>query len=450
MRLVRPMTRIGLISLLLLSSVGGVTSAEAEVAAPSNSKAVSDAEDPSRFSRAIEISGQKVSLTRGVELVVGEGAAAEPKFTSRLPVGEKGAKVLVQTVDVQSGRVDAFLPKAAEERGVLLQAPDKILGISTGGHMVVTVTKEEVAISASEGDVLVGQDAKFRPLKEGMIRVISRQSGVSQDFPLPSKVSLSANQGLAVALSGSVDVPLAVKGKQALLLAVTSENGTRVGPVKTFAAGAPLEVTIPRAGTYFAVARAIGKSGIEGEMSDPVRIQVLGLAQGQSPPVGGVFLLDRGERVRLAGTDGLEVRYGISPTYVPASPTIGLPQNRATEVEFRKPGDPSAKVAFRLAPRVMKTLIELGPSGASWPGTPVKMRVGLWDGAGKLLSKGDDMDVLVTVNARRVPVAWRETTDGLKAELGKQAGAGPWVIRVNVQDKRGRTLARDFLEVAAK
>jgi hypothetical protein len=78
------------------------------------------------------------------------------------------------------------------------------------------------------------------------------------------------------------------------------------------------------------------------------------------------------------------------------------------------------------------------------------MRVGLWDGSGKLLADGEDVDVQVTVNSRHVPIKWRETREGMRGELTKQEGAGPWVVRVNVYDKRGRTLARDFLEVAAK
>jgi hypothetical protein len=163
-----------------------------------------------------------------------------------------------------------------------------------------------------------------------------------------------------------------------------------------------------------------------------------------------VFLLSQGERVHLAGTDELEVRYGSSPSYLPASNSVGLSQQQKTTVEFRNPKETDQRVVLTLAPKFLRKEIELGPPGAHWPGSPVKMRIGMWDGAGNLLRPGDDVKVQVTVNAKDIPMSWTTTSEGYVGQVSKQAGVGPWVVRVSVLDERGHTLARDFLEIAAR
>lgn len=405
---------------------------------------------PSLEGSVLRPASQVRAIKRGVELHVGEGATIQPTFTTSLPVGERGAKVPVQTVEVDGGRVDALFTDSGSPRGVLLQAPDKILGIATQGHMVMKVEPETVSIGALSGDVLVGHDSKFKPLPAGKVRVISRVTGISKDSPLPEAPVIENTTGLSVVLSGKTKVNLRRGADRPLLLSLIDEMGQTVVPAQRFDAGTPLSVDVPHAGVFYVVARSLGDGGIEGPLSRPERVQVLGLASGQRAPEGGVFLLGRGERVHLAGTDGLEVRYGSSPTYLPATNTVGLSQARRTAVEFRNPKDPSQRAVLVLAPRFMKREIELGPSEAHWPGQPVKIRVGLWDGAGKLLAPGHDVEVLVTVNSTDVSVPWRMTDDGFVGQVEKQRGEGPWVVRVHVVDPRGHTIARDFLEVSRR
>lgn len=389
------------------------------------------------------------NLPRDVRLAIGSGATISPTFTTSLPVGERGAKVLVQTIEVDGGRVDAYLPDREVKRGILLFGPDKILGISTGGHMVMKVEPENVIIGALSGDVLVGQDSKFKPLPAGKIRIISRVSGVARDVAVPTAPSVKNKTGLSVALTGGAEVGLAVSSSSPAVVGVVDEQGAEIIAPRRYEPGAEIAVGVPHAGIYYAVARSLGAGDIEGPLSSATKIQVLGLAPGQEPPQNGVFLLGNEERVRLAGTEGLEVRYGNSPTYLPASRSVGLSQSQKTLVEFRNPKDVEQRVLLTLAPRYQRKEIELGPKEARWPGDSVKMRIGMWDGAGNLLRPGEGVDVRVTVNSGDVPVSWKSTNDGYVAQIPRQEGAGPWVVRVNVKDGRGHTIARDFLEVAA-
>jgi hypothetical protein len=77
------------------------------------------------------------------------------------------------------------------------------------------------------------------------------------------------------------------------------------------------------------------------------------------------------------------------------------------------------------------------------------MIVGIRDGLGRRVVD-DGAQVEVLVNTRKVPVDWEESSEGLRAELESQQGSGPWVVRVNVKDTQGRTIARDFLEIVEK
>ncbi len=410
----------------------------------------SGAESGKFSSELIRSPGEVSILPRDVKLVAGAGAIVEPAFTSFLPVGPKGAKAPVQTVHVDGGRVDAFLDDASTPRGVLLQGPDKILGISTGGHMVMSVTDESIIIGAVSGDVLVGHNAKFKPLSSGRIRVFPRNHQISKDIDLPAAPELSSRSGLPVAMTGGVNVEVTTNSKNPIRLVVVDSHGQAMGPAVRYEPGEKIGLSLPQAGIYFALARELGEGDLEGPLSSPLQIQVLGLAQGQRAPEEGVFLLDRGERVRLAGTHGLEVRYGSSPEYVPAHSSVGLSQQRVTRVEFRDPKSPSHNAVIVLAPRIMRTEIDLGPAGARWPGKPLLVRVGVWNGAGRLIKGVDEVDVRVTVNSRKVRVNWQGTDQGLTASLAKQEGSGPWVVRVNVYDRSGRPIAREFLEVASK
>lgn len=449
--IMRPLYRNFGGALLALLLASGVAAAESSQRSAESSQAIAKVQRGLKLSHEfLRPVAKQRNLPRDVRLNVGEGATIQPSFTTSLPVGDRGAKVPVQSVEVEGGRVDAYLPEGSVPRGLLLQGPDKILGISTGGHMVMKVDATSVVIGALEGDVLVGQDSKFKPLPAGRIRVFSRASGMSADFDTPKAPLMKNQAGLAVALTGSVQVSLTTTSTDPLLLSVVDERGAAITKPRRHEPGTPLSVEVPNAGLYYAVARSLGKGDIEGPLSAPVKIQVLGLAPGQRAPVEGVFLLGHGERVRLAGTDGLEVRYGNSPTYLPASGSVGLSQRQKTVVEFRNPQATDQKVVLTLAPRISRKEIELGPAEARWPGAPVQMRIGLWDGAGNLLRPGDDVRVRVTVNAADIPMSWKTTSEGFVGQVPKQAGQGPWVVRVNVLDERGHTIAREFLEVASR
>jgi hypothetical protein len=211
-----------------------------------------------------------------------------------------------------------------------------------------------------------------------------------------------------------------------------------------------VEFTLPGAGTYFVYGRKLGPGGIGGPVSRPLKLQFLGLGARQKEPTRGVFLLERGERVSLVGFEGLEMRYGKSTEFLPASPTIGLSRQRPTRVEFRDPADRKNTVTVRLAPRIMKPRIDFDSPRALWPGKPVGVRVQLRDGTGRIRDLEGELRIVTRVNMTRISPKWTMTEAGLATKISAQEGKGPWVIRINVLDRRGRSIARQHLEVAPR
>jgi hypothetical protein len=174
---------------------------------------------------------------------------------------------------------------------------------------------------------------------------------------------------------------------------------------------------------------------------------VLGLEPGQEKmTANGTIILEQGQRARLWGTQGLEMRYGSSPQFVPAGPSLGLASFRPTTVEYRDPQDPRASAIVMLVPKVLQSQVQMGPKMVHWPEQPVQITVRLWDN-GVPLADTAEYVARVTVNGQEIPLQWEHRRGSLEGSLQPQSGPGPWIVRVNVTNARGVEVARDFLEV---
>lgn len=394
--------------------------------------------------------GEETALLRKAHLLTFQGAEAHPGFTSSLLVGRDGNKIPVQTVRVVRGRVDAVLIPSTVERGVLLAAPDSISAIANRGRVSLSVTDKKVYVQALRGEALVGHRGLFKKLPPGIIRVFDRLGGRSEDLAPSPPPTLLATSGLGVALTGGAEMGALAKGDGQVCIGLQDANNQAVGPSECAPAGTEVKLFLPSAGTYYAVARRLGLGELEGQLSDPVPLRLLGLAEGQTLPKGGVFLLDQFERVKLRGTEGLEMRVGSSKVFVPATDSLGLAQGKPTVIEFRVPKAPDQRTQLRLAPKIGDITTSIGPPGLVWPGKPAQIKVSVRDGSGKLLDEKDGVRLAVSVNSQEIPMKFQRTETGLRAEVPAQSGAGPWVVRLQIYDEKSNVLARDFLEVVPR
>lgn len=394
--------------------------------------------------------GREVALLRKVHLLTWDDTVAKPGFTSSLLVGKNGEKIPVQSVTVLEGRVDAVIPEDQTDRGVLLAAPDRISAISREGRISMSITDTEVLVQVLRGKALVAHAGLFKELLPGKVRVFSRASGKSNDVDPAPAPTLTAKRALGVALTGDATMSVQVPQEGTYCVALQDEGHATIGASQCVAGGSTVELAAPAAGNYFAVARQLGAGSLDGALSEPLPLQVLGAAPGQEPAQNGVFLLEPLERITFRGVEGLQMRYGTSDRFVPATETVGLVQNRATTVQFRHPGAPDQLTTVRLAPRISEVRTSIGPVNARWPGKPATVKVSVRDGSGRLLTEKDDLKLELSVNSTSIDVDFEVTDQGLVTTVPPQSGEGPWVVRLSVLDAKDRLLARDILEVASR
>lgn len=392
-------------------------------------------------------------LSEALDLFVSPGANSQVAHTIQLPLGKSGAKIPVQTVNVTSGRVEAKFHSAPKQRGVLLQAPGGLAALSTSGALTMIVQGDQVAIVSSDPDTLVGLKGKFRALSPDLVRRVNLRTGEIQDAPRLASPSIQSAKSLHVLLEGGTTIPLSVSpisGAASYVLELRSTEKNAPALQSSFRDPSAIAAALPHAGSYTATVYAVDELGIAGASSAPLTLRVLGLAPDQNLVNHGVIHLDADERAQLLGVEGLLMRYGTSPEFVPATSSLGLPSQRATFVEFRDPRDPRASALLSLAPRVLDAHISLGPSYVKWPGESVQIQIQIRDGEGRPapLSQVENFTVVVSVNSREVPLDFQRAPGELKAELPPQSSEGPWVVRVSLKNPKGVELTRNFIEVA--
>lgn len=414
-----------------------------EDAAPVQSLSHQGATDSGRFQ------GQSVALKRDVTLLLEEQTEYKVRHTASLPVGPRGARVPVETIQVQSGRADAQIPDGAAQ-GVLFESRGNVQAISIGGRLAIVANSSSVSIATLEGDALVGQKGRFKPLQAGRIRHYDLRTGIVSDralLPAPQ----AETKGLGVALSGGAEVKIQstrVAGAKKYRAMLLRSDGTLAGPWVESESPQGLAAHVEQAGTYWAVVLAVDEFGFAGQASPPQPTQVLGLSNSSEVVRHGMIFLGPGQSAHIVGQRGLVMRYGTSPEFIPAPSSISLPGRKATTVEFRDPTDPHRFAVFKLAPRLLKTRILVGPAMSVWPRDNVDISVRMWDGHGHPLSWMDDYRLIVKVGVNEVPVDWARGNGELTTVLPPQTGAGPWVVRVSVLDPTGAEIGRNFLEIA--
>lgn len=396
-----------------------------------------------------QFAGRVMSVKRNVVLHLDEQVAVTTKHTSMLPIGPRNASVPVETIDVSGGRVDAQIPDGAAQ-GVLLHALG-VQAISTSGRLAMIAGKNSVVVAAISGEALVGVKGRFKPLAAGQIRHFNLSSGLVSDrafLPAPT----TAFSGLSVALSGEGEVNLSTKPVpgavryRALLL---NQDGSQVGEWIESSDPQTLSARVPQAGAYSATVLAIDEFGFASAPSERRMVQVLGMSNGKAVVRDGMIFLGPGETAQLVGQQGLMMRYGTSPEFIPAPSSISLPGRQATTVEFRDPRDPHRSAVFKLAPRLLNTRIVVGRPQSQWPRDNIDISVKMWDGHGHPLSWMDEYQMVVRVGVREVPVEWQRTNGALTAVLPPQPGPGPWIVRVSVVDPSGSEIGRNFREIVA-
>ena len=394
--------------------------------------------------------GNTTSLKRGVVLLTADETKTTRKHTAKLPVGRRGAMIAVETLSVRGGRADVILPPKPSG-GVLLESSQKIQTIVTAGRATVIERGNKVIVGAIHSNLLVGKSGRFKTLLAGTLRIFDTKRGTVFDRPI-LKAPTAHTGGLSVSLSDSVAVSFSatpIHKAKLYRTVLLDSDGVRIEQTWDSQDPTKLQLKAPHAGTFWAVVRAVDEYGVASEPSAPLPIKVLGLQNGKDIARHGMIFLSPGQSAKIVGQEGLVMRYGTSPEFIPAPQSISLPGRKATTVEFRDPGDPKKYAIFKLAPRLLKTSIQVGPALGVWPRDDINILIKMWDGHGHPLAWMDEYQIIVKVGVDEVPVSWERSNGQLTTTLSAQNGTGPWVVRVSIIDSTGSEIGRNFLEVIA-
>lgn len=385
--------------------------------------------------------GTSVEFSPGAEFQIGPSMP--------LQLGPGGA-VPSRTFLMRTGRAEVRVRRGGT--AVRVQVQTGVATIVHYGRATVAARSGRMLLHSDSGRTLFAHGKAWRELQAGARKVFSREHpegesiavlpAVSLEPPRPQLLVGEEHAGQRVSWAA---VPGATAYRVELLrdgrsIHVEQLKDTRFKPRLTV-------------GQYELRVTALDSWGLPGASHPPLQLRAIGieLPQSASRRWDGRIALFPGQQVRLKGAEGMQVTYGKESTFFGEAPDrMGLSAGRAVYVRLReKAGAP--ELAFELIPNEVSADVRIGPSGATWPEDRLVVAVKLADPAG--LSEKYRPLPIVTIDGRRLKLRFERKGDRMWAYIprpgfrGKDHG-GPWVVRAEVRDPGGRTLGRDFLEVA--
>lgn len=401
-------------------------------------------------SAAKATSGETRTLPGGALLTFSADAKYELGKAIRLQLAPAGHdKTTVQVIKLSAGRVSITIPASKNPKtAVLVQAPRKVSALAKGGESLVITASERVTVAAVSGEMLAASGNDWKPLPSGLVR--SFGVGAASEQRVPETPALSATSSMLLALDGNVSTNLKIAPsanvayRQLVLYRIEGSKRTKLSDADFREDSRQLSNLAP--GRYEARVRAVDRFGVESPAST-LTLRVIGaeLPEG-SRLVGDSILLGRSGRVKLIGAEGLESSYGRVNMFVPAPKDVGLTRGQSTFLRLREPGG-SQELAIKLEPRTLRADVAIGPKTARWPGEPLQVQVKLFDHSGKPVTDALKTKPRVFVNVDAVEPVWTHAGNTYTAKVAPRPGAGPWVVRVEVNDDFGDQVGRDFIEL---
>lgn len=383
--------------------------------------------------------GARVTADAGAELRV-LGVPQE------LDLGPR-RQVKSYTVVLTSGVVRLSVP-ASGETAVLVSAPHKTSVIVGSGEASVSAG-QRVAVANAEGTTSVAfEGSRFHVLAPGHVET----PGMPK-HPLPGSPALAPTPSVLFSYGDAAPLQAlswdAVPGAHGYRVDVRDASSRTVAHTETEATSLPAGFALLDPGAYSIRLAAVDATGFESAhpVTRPVSVLGMSLPVGVSlDPSGVVRYSPGGAAVAFEHADAVEMGFGNSDTFAPAPSALGLFRTQPFVVRFRAPGEGAAQELW-FSPRTTHATIAFGPRTPSWPGKALEIDVRV-EGA-SAASEWAEAEPSVTVGVE--PVAVKFTRDGARMHgvLPAPRGKGPWVVRVEVKDKLGVSLGRDFVEVAA-
>jgi hypothetical protein len=389
--------------------------------------------------------GARIAADAGTELrVVG--------VPQRLALGPK-RNTPGYTVMVRSGSIRVTVPRDGRT-AIVVGAPRKTNVLVVSGAASVIASDDRVAVANADGEISMGVGSDpLRPLAVGMLREVDAGAGATR----PLAESPRALEAPPVAFSFGGDATLgavrwtAAAGASGYRIEVRNASGRVVASRKTKEPALEAGAIRLSPGKYTARVAGLDPSGLEGARPIERPINVLGVSVPDRGFVDadGAVHLPPGRSLDVTNTDGVEMTYGAASYFIPAPRTLELVRPEPRLVRFRQPGS-SAEAKLWLVPRQVRAQVAFGPAVPSWPKDSLEIRVRVNDPSAAGGATPIEVRPRVLLGVEPVNVDFVREGDTLRGVLPPQAGKGPWVVRVEVEDQAGTELGRDFVEIARR
>jgi hypothetical protein len=354
---------------------------------------------------------------------------------------------------LRSGTLRVSVPRDGRT-AVVVGAPRKTNVLVIGGSANVIAKNDRVAVANVEGETSLGVGSDpLRPLAAGMLREVDAGAGATR----PLAESPSALDAPPVAFSFGGDATLgamrwpATAGVDGYRVEVRNDKGRlvaiRVTKEPKVDAGA---LRLPP-GKYVARVAGVDPSGLDAArpIERPLNVLSVALPDRAFVDAEGAVHLPPGRSVALTHGDGVELTYGAGSYFIPAPRTLELQNPEPRLVRFRAAGSATEAMLW-LVPRQVRARVEFGPAVPSWPKDSLEIRVRVDDPTAAGGAAPIEVRPRVLLGVDPVNVEFVREGDTLRGVLPPQAGKGPWVVRVEIEDQAGMQLGRDFVEIARR
>jgi hypothetical protein len=398
--------------------------------------------------------GAKWAFPGGVRLSALPGAELRVLGSSQPLILGGGRRAAGYTVIVRAGIVDVEVEDGKPRSSALiLSLPRKLNAIVQSGAVRAVATSGASAIAVGNGLTIAAVGAeRYRAVESGsVLEAIGHESRVRAMIEAPSQVRgggiwlVAPGAGVARDLSWDP-----VEGARGYRIELRKRGQPE--PVTSFETAEPhgrADGGALGAGEYDLSMFSIDTLGFASmPFTAPIRVVAAHVPGGGYVDANDIIRLGTMQKVTLSGTEGIEMTYGNDGRYFrgrEGSP-VGLYRDQLTRVHFRLPGSSDIS-SIKLAPRTVRAEVHVGPKMVTWPAEHVEIRVELVDPTGAPIPEWIEMVPRVMLGIEKLDVQFRRQGRVLHARVPPRSGAGPWVVRVEVEDQFGLPLGWDFVGV---
>ncbi|HVW27841.1 MAG TPA: hypothetical protein VHC69_20890 [Polyangiaceae bacterium] len=432
-----------------------VTAAPDLAAAPKAHRVVSGELNENKTEWKAGATGAVVALDDGVVLRLGPDARVRWWPNTHLSLGGASATP-TDALGLLEGTVVVEDPisKRKTGRAVLVQVPGGLAGVTAGGRLQVVTDGRSSAIANLEGTAWASPKGASHSLDPGTGWSTSWLGG--NPFAIAPAPTLTATRHAFSGIAGDATIDgiqwSKIEGARSYVMRFGPEGSGATETLQTTEPSQPRALRVPP-GEYRATVAAVDEHGLEGPESTPLSLRVVGVSLPSSAALaddGSVNIAER-EPVPLTHATGLLVAYGGAREWNAAPLEVRLFRGESTVVRFRDPRD-AAGFELRLEPRRLAVQVSVGPKRLVWPGDPVRIAIRATDGHGGAAPPNVELHPVVTLGIEPLPVEFTRQGSSLVAEVPTpaDAGPGPWIVRVQVNDQFGNSVGRDFVEIGRR